>query len=465
MVRLTAALLLAAVLALPARAAAEPAPSYAILVSAATAADAGWNGVVQALAARHPGAATITYSQSVAEAAAALRVAQPRFVCVVARPAEAGRECVADLQRMLRALDDDPYTDARWGIVTGRDASNARAIADTREPLVIRRVLSGTPIPLDRCEAGEWYSELEAGAVERKAPGEAPVRGQGPADSTAAIAAGLTERNADLFITSGHATERDWQIGYRYRSGQFRCEGGHVYGLDTKGARIPVDSDHARVYLPVGNCLMGHVDGPDCMAIAYMNSVGVRQMVGYTVPTWFGYAGWGMLDYFLNQPGRYCLSEAFIANQHALDYRAAHLPADHADQRGLAFDRTVVAFYGDPAWDARMADGPLNWKQTLTREGSRFILEITPRADAQTFATIDANGSQRGGRPIVAFLPERFAERQVVEGAEWDPVAADDFILVPLPATVPAKPMRIVVETAGGHHVRSGEAAPGADAI
>ncbi len=63
---------------------------------------------------------------------------------------------------------------------------------------------------------------------------------------------------------------------------------------------------------------MGHIDGPDAMALAFMNSAGVRQMMGYTVPTWYGYGGWGCLDYFVEQPGRYTFVEAFFANQHAL---------------------------------------------------------------------------------------------------------------------------------------------------
>jgi hypothetical protein len=91
--------------------------------------------------------------------------------------------------------------------------------------------------------------------------------------------------------------------------------------LDTVGQRKDVNSPNPKVYLPIGNCLMGHVDGPDAMALAWMNSAGVVQMAGYTVPTWFGYMGWGLLDYFVEQPGRYTYAEAFFANQQALIHR------------------------------------------------------------------------------------------------------------------------------------------------
>ena len=52
-----------------------------------------------------------------------------------------------------------------------------------------------------------------------------------PAVPTAAIARTLNEDRPDLFITSGHATERDWQIGYAYRNGFFRCGEGALYVL------------------------------------------------------------------------------------------------------------------------------------------------------------------------------------------------------------------------------------------
>lgn len=424
-------------------------PSYTILVSERTASDPSWSQVVAALRAKYPESKTLTYTASVDEVASALSAHAPRFTCLVATPAEAGRKVVASMHAVTRSLDNDPYTDTRWGILTGYDASNALGIARHTEPLRVRDVLSGTPIPLDRCESGTWYSELEAGAIGRRVAGHEPSKDTGPADSTAALVAGLNREAADLFITSGHATERDWQIGYRYRNGSFRCEKGSIYGLDTSGNRHPVDSRRPRVYLAIGNCLMGHIDGPDCMALAFMNSAGVRQMIGYTVPTWFGYAGWGMLDYFFNQPGRYSMSESFIANQHALDHRSLTLASDHPDQRGLKFDRPVVGFFGDPAWDARMADGVLNWTQSLTQDGTKFVFEVRPSKGNDSFKLIDGNGSQRGGRPLVAFLPDRYPASRVIEGASWNPVVADDFVLIPLPEGNVPETIRVVVETGG----------------
>jgi zinc protease len=224
------------------------------------------------------------------------------------------------------------------------------------------------------------------------------------------------------------------------------------------------NSPHPKVYLPVGNCLMGHIDGPDAMALAWFNSAGVRQMAGYTLPTWYGYQGWGLLDYFLEQPGRYTLTDAFFANLAALIHRLQTCFPDIAgedsdspmgqirkpisltaaataaglttkDANGLLFDRDVVAYYGDPAWSARMAPGRLNWRQDWQQDAAGGSLEITPLAGPASFAPVNTNGSQRGGRPIIQFFDRRIDPSTVVvtEGAALKPVITDDFILLPLP--------------------------------
>jgi len=455
--------------------AARPAPAadgYCVVVSQATQDDPQWKPVVDALVAKHR-AAVLTFDRSVDESLPGLRRHCPRYVCFVARPTEATREFVAQVNRLTRRIDDDPYVDAIWGILTGYDAACALRIAKHNEPLVIHRVAAGTEIELAMCDEGVWYCELKQGRMVRKEPGKKPEEAKAPADTTKSLVDALDTYRAQLLITSGHATERDWQIGYRYRNGQFRSAAGQLFGVDTQGRRLPIRSDNPKVYLPVGNCLMGHIDGPDAMALAFLNSAGVYQMIGYTVPTWYGYGGWGLLDYFLEQPGRFTLAEAFFANQQALLHRLEtyfpgigaeadpnKLPNNRAlspqaraagltwnDARGLLYDRDQVAFYGDPAWSARMAPGRLSWEQSLSEEQGEYRLEIRPLQGERTFAPINTNGSQRGGRPIVQLLPHRIRAQsvQIVAGADLDPLVADNFVLVPLPRTWDAqRPYRIV---------------------
>lgn len=445
-------------------AAAMAAPSYTIVMSATAAQDPAWKEVAAALQAKYPAAKQVTWEKSVDDALPELARQHPRYVCFVSPPGEVSLDFVRHVHRLTRKFDADPYADCRWGIVTGRDAANALQIAKESAPLTIRHALSGTEIATDRCESAQWFSELESGKRVSKEAGGKAVTGSGPADSSGEIAAALEQPETGLFITSGHATERDWQIGYSYRNGQWRSHDGELFAVDLKGEKRPIHSPHPKVYIAAGNCLMGHIDGPDAMALAFLNSAGVRQMAGYTLPSWYGYQGWGMLDYFVEQPGRYTLTEAFFANQNAIVHRlgsyfpevateetdspmgalkkpipvgaaakAAGLTAQ--DAQGLLFDRDVVVFYGDPAWQARMAPGPLQWKQTWTQDAEGGSLEIVPQAGAATFAPVNTNGSQRGGRPIVQFFDRRIdpATVAITAGAELKPVITDDFLLIPLP--------------------------------
>ncbi|MBI1371670.1 MAG: hypothetical protein GC159_02755 [Phycisphaera sp.] len=437
------------------------ASDYAVVVSQATHDDAAWKAVVDALVAKHAGATVITYDKHVDESLAALAKQHPRYTCFVATSAEAGRQFVADVHRLTRKLDDDPYADTLWGILTGYDAANAQRIAKHNTPLVIRKVASGTEVALGMCSQGVWYDELVKNKSVRKTPGGEAEQVEGPADTTKALADTLSDYAADLFVTSGHATERDWQIGYRYRNGQFRSQAGKMFGVPTNGDRFEIHSDNPKVYLPIGNCLMGHIDGPDAMALAWMNSLGVDQMIGYTVTTWYGYSGWGVLDYFVEQPGRYTLAEAFMVNQYALIHRldtcfdgvtdatftpgGSDIPAaapnangkalglSANDSRGLLWDRDTVAFYGDPAWPAKMDAKTCAYGQSLTVDGDTYTLTITPNRGADSFKPVNTNGAQRGWRPIVALLPHRVTDVHITDGADLKPVVTDDFILVPNP--------------------------------
>lgn len=423
---------------------AAAAADYAVVISDPTARDPAWAAVAGALHAKH-GGDRIPWSGSVTNALPELRRAFPRRVCFVARPEEVTRDFVARVHQLTRMLDDDPYGDCLWGILTGFDASNALAIAQTATPLTIRRGAGGTSIALDRMEEGVWYDEGRQGHAVEKRRGGRPRDFKAPGDTTKALVDLLNGGTIDLFLTSGHATERDWQIGYSYRNGQFRSKAGRMRGVDTAGREFEINSQNPKVYLPVGNCLMGHIDGPDAMALAWMNSAGVRQMIGYTVPTWFGFMGWGVLDYFVEQPGRFTLAEAFFANQQALLHELQRNPSS----KGHRFDRDVVAFYGDPGWEARMADGPREWEQTLESSGATFTLTIRPLLGASSFGVHDGNGSQRGGRPFIHILPRRIGRATVTEGADLAPVITDDFILVPRPGACDTNRVYRIIFEAG----------------
>ncbi|HUT34646.1 MAG TPA: hypothetical protein VNE39_14250 [Planctomycetota bacterium] len=438
--------------------------SYVVVVSRATFEDAQWRPVVDALRDKHE-AAVLIHRGPVAEVRAALAEVFPRYACVVARPEEAGRDFVVAVHRMTRALDTDPYTDVLWGILTGYDAADALRIVQHKERLTVRRAAAGTAIDLGVFDEGRWFSEGEKGAMWEKLAGGTPERKKCPDDSTAALVETLNAFKPDLFLTSGHATPRDWQIGYSYKNGQFRCKDGQLFGLDLQGKAHPIQSPNPKVYLPVGNCLMGLIPDRNCMALAFLHTGGVHQMIGYVVSTWHGYGGWGVRDLFIGQPGRYTLSEAFYANSQALVHQLesrfpktarvnfdrfdietdrrllGRLAAQHGlrdrDEMGLLWDRDTVAFYGDPAWEARLAPRPLAWDQKLTEKGGVYTFELV------------ANQECAPSRPAVVLFPHRVGDVQVIEGADHRPVITDNFLLLPLPAKLEkGKTLRVVFNAA-----------------
>ncbi|MBI4880214.1 MAG: hypothetical protein HY812_11240 [Planctomycetes bacterium] len=420
---------------------------YAVVVSRRTFADAEWRKAVEALRERHH-ATVLVHDGPVALVRDALADLMPRHAAFVARPLEASRRYVIDVHRLARALDDDPYSDVFWGIVTGYDAGDALIVASDPGPLLVRRAAAGCGLDLTRFAEGRFYSETQQSVMFERAPGGEVEQKTCPADATEQLVSTLNEWRPDYFATSGHATPYDWQIGFSYRSGQFRCQDGRLFGLDLAGRVLPVDSPNPKVYGPAGNCLMGLVEDRSTMAPAWIHSAGVRQMIGFVVSTWYGYGAHGVNQIFIEQQGRFTFAEAFRANGIALVHRLAtrfpraaavdidewgieadpelltNLAARHGiadrDALGLLWDRDTVAFYGDPAYEARV-ERVLEpaWSQTLDVDGDVFTFQVATVRDASWH------------RPPIAFLPRRVRDVEILEGEELGPVIADDFVLLP----------------------------------
>lgn len=423
----------------------DPRGSYVVLISAETYAQQDWAEVARTLRRKYDGALVI--ADSPAAALPALRDLRPRYICWVARPAELGRDAIVGAHRALRRIDDDPYTDAIWGVLTGYTAEDAQRIAGRTEPLVVRRALSGTSaLALDKFDEGIEFSEGRAGGRWiKKAGGPVVFEEDFPVDSTQGLVDAFNDFKPEMFVTSGHATEHNWQIGYNYKDGYFKCADGQLYGEDTQGRRHDIQSPNSKAFLGVGNCLIGNIPESNCMALAMMHTAGVDQMIGYTAVTFFGYMGWGTLELFNDRAGRYTLAEAqFAVNQalvHELQTRfpsQANIDFAHYDHRkmdelftkngltddqliGLLWDRDVLAFYGDPAWKVVRPTVPLPWETTLRCDQGTYTLTVKTLA-----------AGKWSDKPLVELLPQRIGPAVVQRGEECMPVITDDFILLPL---------------------------------
>lgn len=116
--------------------AAEPSGRYAIVVRKEVAAGP-WGKVVRLLEEKHRGK-TFAFGKSPEEVRADVGAYHPRFVCFVCEPTEDFPEFALVANKFCRTLDDDPYVDAIWGILTGFDEEHALELAEA-EPVAIRR--------------------------------------------------------------------------------------------------------------------------------------------------------------------------------------------------------------------------------------------------------------------------------------------------------------------------------------
>ncbi|MDA0802551.1 MAG: transglutaminase-like domain-containing protein [Planctomycetota bacterium] len=429
-------------------------------------ADPAWRAVAESMA---PAADIVVWGESGAEGVrAALASTMPRYTVFVSKPDQSGREFVADIHQLTRALDADLWCDTRWGIVTGRSPADAMRLASTTEPISVRVGFGGTGIPLDRFTSGCWFNEGAAGERTTKSADGAVATTRGETDTTTDLVAAFNSIQPDFMMTSGHATEGGWEMGYSFPAGSLQPRDGSVVGVDRKGGLHPIESRKPKVFLAAGNCLLGHVNGPDALALALMGeTAGFDQLVGYTVVTWAGHGGWGTKDWFFADPGRYSLHEAFWLNNQmileALDrdvpgsskasvpgfgkddpnalFRTAGaaLPSDWSREQVMAhlgrlWDRDGVAFYGRPDRDARLSRGGKVWDSEIDDRGSEMRV------------TVFAPGGATLEKPPAVFLPRRIAAPRVVDaGGLADPLVADDFVVFRGLTDLPAGERRTIV--------------------
>lgn len=428
---------------------------YAIVAPSSVLDDENWKQVVEALQNKYQDVyevSVITWDDSAFDR---LREIFPKYACFVFKPEDATTDNLAAIWQKTRALDSDPYGDVIWSIITGYDSTDALRLAQV-PPMTVERACGATSIATKYFKSSIVFDEGKQNHWRIKKEGEDEVdSNDGPSDTTHAIADALN--TAQLFVTSGHASENNWSLGYSYPNGYFVAQDGKLFGAPSKQSGekpFIISATGSKIHLASGNCLWGHIDKPCCMALMMIRHANVDMLMGYVVPSWFGYMGWGVQDYYIEQPGRFTVAEAFYANNQAILYllerdakaKANNGPeADRLSERafqGLMYDRDVVVLYGDPAWANSLAVQESGWNQDLKSEkqadGSMiWTLTITPLKGKDTFGLIDGNGSERSHRPVFQILPQRVDNVNIIEGNEFTPVITDNFVLLPLTSAVP----------------------------
>jgi zinc protease len=459
-------------LALLAAALASPAlgSDYAVLVSKQTDADPAWHKVVQRLTEKHAvagqNASVITFDGDITTARDALAAAMPLYTAIVARPEELGRGVVANIHRMMRRLDDDPYTDTIWGIVTGLSADDALTLVSDDKPLVMKRAVSTTGVHDGLFEQvftvsdgaeGQWT--LKSGDTTTK--GGTKDDAERKSDRAVLFSQRMAEIQPDLIVSSSHGFE--YGIEMPFSHGMLIGKGGRLAmvpqndgekgaGEARLGKPVTLEpSTNPKVFLPVGNCLTGHIDPRhigNSIILAMQRSAAVRQSVAYTIETWYGRAGWGTLGLLESQPGNFTVAQAWFFNEQQIveELRKKHekaagfdfdwtdessvksfmagaqkagLKGSDKDEMGLAFDRDVVALYGDPAYDARLDATKWNAPFTATIDASGADLAVTIKVKDRAF-----HG------PAMLYFPRRCTNPKASVSLPEGSILADNFLII-----------------------------------
>jgi hypothetical protein len=406
---------------------------YAVLVNDTTRTAEGWSQVVDSLVARYDAQVFTYQGWEVGEVREAMAAYHPTHVCLVGHPRDVPGWIVERTNQVVRELDDDPYGDAILGVVTGLTAEHALKLATGPESMVVTGALLKTAAGwLDWVHEGRYYSETVYHSMWIKYPdGTVDTTMDGPTDCTDSLVSHLNEGWVDLMVTSGHASQKDWQLHYPDpdSEGFFRAENGRLYGDPFQGDTLWIDSPNDKIYWAPGNCLIGQIPWgyEDCMVIGWLASGSARQYSGYTRVTWYGYMGWGISEYLLHLQGQWSYAEAVYLNNQALLYDLIR-GTPGTDSAGLEYDKDYYAFYGDPAFDARLEPCRLPLYD-------QELVVIPGEAGGDTFRfTITMNEEGRpwhgGGRPCFVFLPYRIVDPTIVWTDAHEVVITDDFVLM-----------------------------------
>ncbi|MDO5449605.1 MAG: insulinase family protein [Akkermansia sp.] len=340
------------------KAAAATTQPYHIVVSKETAGKEDWKAVVKALKNKHRGAIVHTVPDLKQETLKkALKGTDAYYVAYVMQPKEIDRAQVDILNRVARQIDDDPWGDCLWGMVTGRTAQDALRIAKAKKPLVIKRVLGTTNLDHSRFEHSyvitDWtgfpiheqtgYTATKETKYDENTPEGKEIYKHGVQEL---FGNQLATQKPQMIVTSSHATEFNLEMPFgkglifpadgrfymlpadRMRdfgrvlgsAMQGKTEALSKFAKENKFKSIEPDGV-TRIWLPAGNCLFGNARGSDTsMAITALSAYTCNQVAGYTVPSWYGASGWGTNGTFTNTVEGISLAEAAVLNnQYILD--------------------------------------------------------------------------------------------------------------------------------------------------
>ena len=369
-----------------------------------------WTEVSAALAEKHANEAQVirtTAPAGITNALESIRSTAPTHVAFVMRPEEVDFPTVVSLKRMMREIDEDPYDDAVWGIVTGPTAADAKRIASSRKPQTISAALTTTGVD-DDVIAGPFVCLSDGypeGCWRVKAKDGKITHHSSSNDLSHVFAEAWNDLDPDFILTSSHASQRNLEMPFSrgnivprngafltlpnrklidYSTGQAKGDGkeqvtqGEKPGAKRRETtRLDVPK-REKVWLAAGNCLIADNLRPgDNMVMTALGFGKVNQFVGYMTTTWFGEIGWTTWSNF--RGGQSLVDAYFAANRQLIRELDETIPEaknfkpvfkssrdyeqlfkavqtfkplarvkDKQKTVGRIWDRDATVFYGDP---------------------------------------------------------------------------------------------------------------------
>lgn len=321
---------------------------YAVVVDESTLAHPKWGQVVEALKEKYNAKVFVAHYPEVGTVRKALNEYMPWYVCFVAQPEQATREMISAAAHTMTWLDDDPYEDAIWAILTGFVVEDALRIVNA-EPLLVRRGLSKA------CWDG-WLDWLEAGfsthgkkyVFVKNINGVKQELDEPKEEILTDTIEYLNRHNCDFISTSGHASEHT--LFYPDTSHITHDEEGNIFGIDTLGEVHQVNAKKPKIYYSGGNCDIGHIDGQSCLSLAWIHN-GANAFFGHLYKQHRNCYAWAIVEHFIVLQGKYTFAEATYAYWLALRFSVDELLEAYAC---CNWGGKGTVLYGDPAWENRV---------------------------------------------------------------------------------------------------------------
>jgi len=403
---------------------------YAVVVDENTLEHPKWGQVVEALKEKYNAKVFVAHYPEVGTVRKALNEYMPWYVCFVAQPEQATREMISAAAHTMTWLDNDPYEDAIWAVLTGFVPEDALRVVNA-EPLLVRRGLAnvgdgwldwlegGVSLDSDRREEYVYKFVKNISGVKQRL--------DRPKEITTEFIELLNRDDCDIISTSAHATEHFFYLGYPDPDSDgfiTHDEKGNIYGIDILGEVHQVTTKKPKIYYAPGNCLIGHIDRQSCLSLAWIHN-GANQFFGYLYTSFEPEDAWNIADYFLALQDQYTFAEATYAHWLALRFSVNELiEAYPSSTRGGKGN----ILYGDPAWEARV--------NRTTKPAYSQDIDIENLSDGLMKMTVSITINSEweswvGVRPVILF-PFRL-EQVRIEKTDVDKVGvADNFIVLDL---------------------------------